>query len=120
MPLQWLLDQDGSGPFMTVLQSNPGRLINLAYGQTQTSPNVPPTPPANPNANLAELQFHAILIINTMTRKDDDWLQNQTQLVTNLLKIWVSEPFQERHRKIVSISICWKLLCVICLPVHDL
>ena len=95
------MEHKDSGPFLSVLQSNPGRLINLAYGQTQAAPNMPPAPPAAPT-NLAELQFHAILIINTMVIKDDDWLQQQTQLVTNLLKIWVSEPFQDRHKKIVS------------------
>ena len=51
----------------------------------------------------AELQYQAILIINILVHYDDDWLpKHPPGVITNLLKIWVAESFQERHKKVVS------------------
>ena len=41
-------------------------------------------------------------LVSVLSQMNNDWLPQQPQLVTSLLKIWVSENFQERHRKIVS------------------
>lgn len=38
-----------------------------------------------------------------MVNFDEEWLPQQSVVVTNLLKIWVKENFQEKHKKIVSI-----------------
>lgn len=63
----------------------------------------PGTPaPVASTANKADLQFLAIRIINTMTETEPTWLPQHPTIVTNLLKIWVSESFQDRHRKVVS------------------
>ncbi len=37
-----------------------------------------------------------------MTKTEEAWLPQHPNVVTNLLKIWVSESFQDRHRKVVS------------------
>ena len=45
------------------------------------------------------------MYFNQQTRHDDAWLPKHSNVVTTLLKIWVSDTFQDRHRKIVS-GIC--------------
>ena len=62
-------------------------------------------------ASKAEMQYQAILFMNTLVNKDDDWLPQHPQVVTNLLKIWVSEGFQDRHKKIVRYK---HMLCTSC------
>lgn len=52
-------------------------------------------------ATKAEMQYQAILFMNVLVNKDDEWLPQHPQVVTNLLKIWVSDSFQDRHKKIV-------------------
>ncbi len=59
------------------------------------------TPVSSSTASKADLQFLAIRIINIMTKTEETWLPQHPSVVTNLLKIWVSEPFQDRHRKVV-------------------
>ncbi|KAI0213609.1 Transformation/transcription domain-associated protein [Lamellibrachia satsuma] len=53
----------------------------------------------------AELQYQAILIINILVHYDDDWLpKHPPGVITNLLKIWVAESFQERHKKVDNVD----------------
>ena len=58
-------------------------------------------PPSPTGSSKVDLQFLAIRIINTMTKTEETWLPQHPTVVTNLLKIWVSESFQDRHRKVV-------------------
>ena len=51
-----------------------------------------------------ELQYLAVLIVNILIHFDEDWLSRRPQIVTTLLKIWVSDEFQERHKQIVSLK----------------
>ena len=95
-----MLRYEKGGPFREVLQSNPSRLITLAEPATPAAAAGATTTAAT--VNKWELQYQAILIINVLVSFEETWLPKHPQVVTNLLKIWVSESFQERHRKIVS------------------
>lgn len=44
------------------------------------------------------------MILNVLATMDTEWLGTQQQIITDLLKIWISEPFQERHKKTVCVS----------------
>ncbi len=97
-----MLRKDEGKPFRSVLMSSSARLINMVAGQIQSQPGRPPSPLGT---TKTEMQFQAILIINILISYQDDWLAQHRQLVINLLKIWVSTDFQERHRKVVSTHI---------------
>ncbi|XP_041366452.1 transformation/transcription domain-associated protein-like [Gigantopelta aegis] len=104
--LEYLLNHADGKPFRKVLQSNPQRLVNMAFGQLQgqTASQLAVT-----GTTKYELQYEAIRLINILVHFDDDWLPNHSQVVTQLLKIWVSEGFQERHKKVDSLDfVHWK------------
>lgn len=48
-----------------------------------------------------ELEFRAVIIINILVKNDHTWLAEQSQIAATLRHIWVSDDFQERHRKVV-------------------
>lgn len=50
-----------------------------------------------------ELEFLAILIINVLVISDENWLLKQYEVVNNLLNIWMSPEFHEKHRKTVKL-----------------
>ena len=50
-----------------------------------------------------ELEFLAILIINVLVISDENWLMKQYEVVINLLNIWMSPEFHEKHRKTVNL-----------------
>ena len=53
------------------------------------------------NFQNTEFQFFAITVIRILVKLDENWLLRQAQVVTNLLMVWVSNEFHDRHRKIV-------------------
>ncbi|XP_064648217.1 transformation/transcription domain-associated protein-like isoform X2 [Lineus longissimus] len=98
-----LLKHENGKPFRDVLQANPARLSNLLFGQLQGQP-------ANPDPALkAELQFQAVRIISILVKKDNNWLPQHQPVATNLLRIWISELFAEKHKKVDTMDyVHWK------------
>lgn len=47
-------------------------------------------------------------IISIIVKNDEGWLAGQHSLVSQLRRVWVSEAFQERHRKDNMASTNWK------------
>lgn len=47
-------------------------------------------------------------IISIIVKNDDAWLANQHSLVSQLRRVWVSETFQERHRRENMAATNWK------------
>ncbi|KAB0398761.1 hypothetical protein E2I00_004750, partial [Balaenoptera physalus] len=93
-------------PLRDVLAANPNRFITLLLpGGTQTA--VRPGSPSTSTLRL-DLQFQAIKIISIIVKNDDSWLANQHSLVSQLRRVWVSETFQERHRKENMAATNWK------------
>ncbi|KAK2495018.1 hypothetical protein MC885_001368, partial [Smutsia gigantea] len=93
-------------PLRDVLAANPNRFITLLLpGGTQ--PTVRPGSPSTSTMRL-DLQFQAIKIISIIVKNDDSWLANQHSLVSQLRRVWVSETFQERHRKENMAATNWK------------
>ncbi|XP_074658755.1 transformation/transcription domain-associated protein-like [Tubulanus polymorphus] len=98
-----LLENEDGKPFREVLESNPNRLINMAYAQIQLTNQPTPAPVADPIMK-AELQYQAIYIINVLTKMDESWLSQYPQVVQSLGKIWISDQFVEKHKKIDSMD----------------
>uniref|UniRef100_A0A672KLD8 Transformation/transcription domain-associated protein n=1 Tax=Sinocyclocheilus grahami TaxID=75366 RepID=A0A672KLD8_SINGR len=93
-------------PLRDVLASNPNRFVPLLV------PAGPATTarPASPSTSTArlDLQFQAIKIISIIVKNDEGWLAGQHSLVSQLRRVWVSEAFQERHRKDNMAATNWK------------
>lgn len=47
-------------------------------------------------------------IISIIVKNDEGWLAGQHSLVSQLRRVWVSEVFQERHRKDNMAATNWK------------
>lgn len=47
-------------------------------------------------------------IISIIVKNDEGWLAGQHSLVSQLRRVWVSEAFQERHRKDNMAATNWK------------
>uniref|UniRef100_A0A8D0S4C7 Transformation/transcription domain associated protein n=1 Tax=Sus scrofa TaxID=9823 RepID=A0A8D0S4C7_PIG len=93
-------------PLRDVLAANPNRFITLLLpGGAQAA--VRPGSPSTSTLRL-DLQFQAIKIISIIVKNDDSWLANQHSLVSQLRRVWVSETFQERHRKENMAATNWK------------
>ncbi|XP_012878859.1 PREDICTED: transformation/transcription domain-associated protein [Dipodomys ordii] len=93
-------------PLRDVLAANPNRFITLLLpGGAQAA--VRPGSPSTSTLRL-DLQFQAIKIISIIVKNDDTWLANQHSLVSQLRRVWVSETFQERHRKENMAATNWK------------
>ncbi|XP_011912455.1 transformation/transcription domain-associated protein isoform X5 [Macaca thibetana thibetana] len=93
-------------PLRDVLAANPNRFITLLLpGGAQTA--VRPGSPSTSTMRL-DLQFQAIKIISIIVKNDDSWLASQHSLVSQLRRVWVSETFQERHRKENMAATNWK------------
>jgi transformation/transcription domain-associated protein len=57
----------------------------------------------------AELQYQAVRIINVLVKKDENWLPQHQPVATNLLRIWISDMFAEKHKKVDSMDyVHWK------------
>ncbi|CAG04456.1 unnamed protein product [Tetraodon nigroviridis] len=93
-------------PLRDVLASNPNRFVPLLV-PAGTAPTVRPGSPSTATARL-DLQFQAIKIISIIVKNDEGWLAGQHSLVSQLRRVWVSEAFQERHRKDNMAATYWK------------
>ncbi|KAM3592100.1 uncharacterized protein V6R79_012555 [Siganus canaliculatus] len=93
-------------PLRDVLASNPNRFVPLLV-PAGTAATVRPGSPSTTTARL-DLQFQAIKIISIIVKNDEGWLAGQHSLVNQLRRVWVSEAFQERHRKDNMAATNWK------------
>uniref|UniRef100_A0A670KJU8 Transformation/transcription domain associated protein n=1 Tax=Podarcis muralis TaxID=64176 RepID=A0A670KJU8_PODMU len=93
-------------PLRDVLAANPNRFITLLI-PVGTQAAVRPGSPSTSTMRL-DLQFQAIKIISIIVKNDECWLANQHSLVSQLRRVWVSEAFQERHRKENMAATNWK------------
>ncbi|XP_030195431.1 transformation/transcription domain-associated protein isoform X5 [Gadus morhua] len=93
-------------PLRDVLASNPSRFVPLLV-PAGTAAAARPGSPSTTTARL-DLQFHAIKIISIIVKNDEGWLAGQHSLVSQLRRVWVSEAFQERHRKDNMAATNWK------------
>ncbi|XP_039645081.1 transformation/transcription domain-associated protein [Perca fluviatilis] len=93
-------------PLRDVLASNPNRFVPLLV-PAGTAATVRPGSPSTNTARL-DLQFQAIKIISIIVKNDEGWLAGQHSLVSQLRRVWVSEAFQERHRKDNMAATNWK------------
>uniref|UniRef100_A0A8C4EK75 Transformation/transcription domain-associated protein n=1 Tax=Dicentrarchus labrax TaxID=13489 RepID=A0A8C4EK75_DICLA len=93
-------------PLRDVLASNPNRFVPLLV-PAGTAATVRPGSPSTTTARL-DLQFQAIKIISIIVKNDESWLAGQHSLVSQLRRVWVSEAFQERHRKDNMAATNWK------------
>ncbi|XP_054624115.1 transformation/transcription domain-associated protein isoform X1 [Dunckerocampus dactyliophorus] len=93
-------------PLRDVLASNPNRFVTLLV-PAGTAATVRPGSPSTTTARL-DLQFQAIKIISIIVKNDEGWLAGQHSLVNQLRRVWVSEAFQERHRKDNMAATNWK------------
>uniref|UniRef100_A0AAY5EIW4 Transformation/transcription domain-associated protein n=1 Tax=Electrophorus electricus TaxID=8005 RepID=A0AAY5EIW4_ELEEL len=93
-------------PLRDVLASNPSRFVPLLV-PAGTAATVRPGSPSTSTARL-DLQFQAIKIISIIVKNDEVWLAGQHSLVNQLRRVWVSETFQERHRKDNMAASNWK------------
>ncbi|XP_077481952.1 transformation/transcription domain-associated protein-like isoform X1 [Stigmatopora argus] len=93
-------------PLRDVLASNPNRFVTLLV-PAGTAATVRPGSPSTATARL-DLQFQAIKIISIIVKNDEGWLAGQHSLVNQLRRVWVSEAFQERHRKDNMAATNWK------------
>ncbi|XP_059388031.1 transformation/transcription domain-associated protein isoform X2 [Carassius carassius] len=93
-------------PLRDVLASNPNRFVPLLV-PAGSAPTVRPGSPSTSTARL-DLQFQSIKIISIIVKNDESWLAGQHSLVSQLRRVWVSEAFQERHRKDNMAATNWK------------
>uniref|UniRef100_W5MQE4 Transformation/transcription domain-associated protein n=1 Tax=Lepisosteus oculatus TaxID=7918 RepID=W5MQE4_LEPOC len=93
-------------PLRDVLAANPNRFVPLLL-PAGTPAAVRPGSPSTNTARL-DLQFQAIKIISIIVKNDEGWLAGQHSLVSQLRRVWVSEAFQERHRKDSMAATNWK------------
>uniref|UniRef100_A0A8B9K8X1 Transformation/transcription domain-associated protein n=1 Tax=Astyanax mexicanus TaxID=7994 RepID=A0A8B9K8X1_ASTMX len=93
-------------PLRDVLASNPSRFVPLLV-PAGTAATVRPGSPSTSTARL-DLQFQAVKIISIIVKNDEGWLAGQHSLVSQLRRVWVSEAFQERHRKDNMAATNWK------------
>ncbi|XP_051959306.1 transformation/transcription domain-associated protein [Xyrauchen texanus] len=93
-------------PLRDVLASNPNRFVSLLVPAGPAA-TVRPGSPSTSTARL-DLQFQAIKIISIIVKNDEGWLAGQHSLVSQLRRVWVSEAFQERHRKDNMAATNWK------------
>lgn len=93
-------------PLRDVLASNPNRFVPLLVPAGPAA-TVRPGSPSTSTARL-DLQFQAIKIISIIVKNDEGWLAGQHSLVSQLRRVWVSEAFQERHRKDNMSATNWK------------
>ncbi|KAM4631836.1 transformation/transcription domain-associated protein isoform 1-T1 [Discoglossus pictus] len=95
-------------PLRDVLASNPNRFITLLIPGITPSAVRPGSPSPSTSTMRLDLQFQAIKIISIIVKNDESWLANQHSLVSHLRRVWVSEAFQERHRKDNMVATNWK------------
>lgn len=56
-----------------------------------------------------ELQYQSIRIISILVKYDKNWIRNNYVVILNLNKIWCSDEYLERHKKVENVNyIHWK------------
>ncbi|XP_076468689.1 transformation/transcription domain-associated protein-like isoform X2 [Babylonia areolata] len=86
--------KDGQ-PIREVLENNPLRLSTMLLGQVQMSAAV-----MIPPMETWDLQYQAMVLMSRLVHFNDTWLSSQSQLVKQLLDIWVSDAFVKRHNRV--------------------
>ncbi|XP_078728881.1 transformation/transcription domain-associated protein isoform X3 [Lampetra fluviatilis] len=89
-----------------VISASPVRFVGL-LAPAAAPPARPGSPTTTPSSRL-DLQFNAIKIISILVKHDEKWLPGQPGLVSHLRRVWVSDAFQERHRKENMVTSHWK------------
>uniref|UniRef100_S4RST8 Transformation/transcription domain-associated protein n=1 Tax=Petromyzon marinus TaxID=7757 RepID=S4RST8_PETMA len=89
-----------------VISASPVRFVGL-LAPAAAPPARPGSPTTAPSSRL-DLQFNAIKIISILVKHDEKWLPGQPGLVSHLRRVWVSDAFQERHRKENMVTSHWK------------
>ncbi|XP_058851892.1 transformation/transcription domain-associated protein isoform X5 [Acipenser ruthenus] len=95
-------------PLRDVLASNPNRFVTLLLPAGPQAAARPGSPSTSTSTMRLDLQFQAIKIISIIVKNDEGWLAGQHSLVGQLRRVWVSEAFQERHRKDNMAATNWK------------
>uniref|UniRef100_UPI00359021B0 transformation/transcription domain-associated protein-like n=1 Tax=Myxine glutinosa TaxID=7769 RepID=UPI00359021B0 len=67
-----------------------------------------PASPTQAQPSRLDSQFIAIKIISIIVRHDEKWLPGQPALASHLRRVWISDAFQERHRKEHMVVPHWK------------
>jgi hypothetical protein len=55
-----------------------------------------------PVVEKLDLQFQGLVFLTLIVKHNPTWLSAQPQLVQQVLNIWVSEAFLQRHNRMVS------------------
>nr|XP_022907724.1 transformation/transcription domain-associated protein [Onthophagus taurus] len=66
--------------------------------------------PSNINQNdRNEYQYQSIRIVSLLIKFDDQWLSSQQELVDSFKRIWCTDSYQERHKKVDTLEFThWK------------
>ncbi|KAK6165821.1 hypothetical protein SNE40_022660 [Patella caerulea] len=102
--LEYIIKHEQGKPIREVLKSNPTRLISITSGQV---PGVPVRPVSPTDMTKFDLEYQGIRLISLLAKSDGDdgeWLSQNSQIVSHLLTIWISDSFQERHKKVDSMD----------------
>uniref|UniRef100_UPI00358FE8D5 transformation/transcription domain-associated protein-like isoform X3 n=1 Tax=Myxine glutinosa TaxID=7769 RepID=UPI00358FE8D5 len=89
-----------------VLAASPGRFFTLLSSGTVSVAR--PASPTQAQPSRLDLQFNAIKIISIIVKHDEKWLPGQPALASHLRRVWISDAFQERHRKEHMVTPHWK------------
>ncbi|KAK7109588.1 transformation/transcription domain-associated protein-like isoform X2 [Littorina saxatilis] len=93
--LVYCLSHPDGQPFRDVLEASLVRLSALLL--TQQQQQVAGVPPV---ADKAEPQYQAMVLLTRLVKFNDSWLLSQSPIVTQLLEIWTSDTFLQRHVRV--------------------
>nr|XP_018903777.1 PREDICTED: transformation/transcription domain-associated protein isoform X3 [Bemisia tabaci] len=102
--LAFITKHKSGKPFRDVLQSDEGvqKLIQMVKAPVDYQSNLT-------EEEKEELRFQGVRIVAWLIKFDDQWLSSQFTLVDSLTEIWCDNQYQERHRKIETVSCAhWK------------
>uniref|UniRef100_A0A8C4NGE8 Transformation/transcription domain-associated protein n=1 Tax=Eptatretus burgeri TaxID=7764 RepID=A0A8C4NGE8_EPTBU len=89
-----------------ILAASPGRFFSLLSSGAVSVAR--PASPTQTQPSRLDLQFNAIKIISIIVKHDEKWLPGQPALASHLRRVWISDAFQERHRKEHMVTPHWK------------
>lgn len=81
----------------------PNLIYTLSYFTFSYLSRVP-----NLKTKFTPFALLSVQIISIIVKNDEGWLAGQHSLVSQLRRVWVSEAFQERHRKDNMAATYWK------------
>ena len=100
--LEFLIKHKDGKPFRDVLHNSQTRLITMLLAHSQTNSNLS-------TAEKGELQHQAVRIISVLIKFDDQWMSNQSQLISAIKQIWCNDDYQALHKRVDSVDFCrWK------------